>query len=336
MRAHTLALLLIVIVAAAACAGESPATDTEEHTDAAGDDDRVGGLSVQPASYDLAATGEAERFLVGALTAQNEGLVGGTVQLDFAFLGRGDASGSPEPGPSAEAAFLPVPNKAPEEVPDQPTVMAPADGVGVYETEVAFDRPGFWEVTVSADVAGHDTMTGTGAFRVFDEHLVPRVGDEAIPVENLTVDDAGEVPPAAVDSRAGSDGSIPDPELHQTTIADALAQQRPVVVVFSTPVYCQSQFCGPITEAVADLADRYGDRAAFVHVEVWRDYEDTTLNDAYDTWANKGEDVGVEGAGEGREPWVFAVDADGRVAHRWDNVPDIEALEAWLRQLPAS
>lgn len=333
MRAHTLALLLAVIVAAAACAGgSSPATDAE---DAAGDDD-VGGLNVHPASYDLAATGEAERFLVGALTAENKGLVGGTVELEFAFLGREGGSGSPAPGPSAEAAFLPVPGKGPDDVGEQPTVMAPADGVGVYETDVAFDRPGFWQVAVTADVAGHGEMTGTAAFRVWEEHLVPVAGEEAIPVENLTVDDAGEVPPTAIDSRADSDGTVPDPGLHQTTIADALAEQRPLVVVFSTPVYCQSQFCGPITDAVADLAERFDDRAAFVHVEVWRDYEGTTLNDAYDTWANAGEDVGVQGAGEGREPWVFAVGADGRIADRWDNVLDLEALEAWLGELPAS
>lgn len=334
MRAHILALALTIAVAAAACGGQSSeSADTGDQADAGGDSPQ---LNVQPASYDLAATGEAERFLVGALTARNEGLVGGTVQLELAFLGREEASGSPEPGPSTTAAFLPVPGKAPDDVGDQPTVMGPADGVGVYETEVAFDRPGFWQVTVSADVAGHGHMTGTGAFRVFEEHLVPEVGEEAIPVENLTVDDAGEVPPAAIDSRAGSDGEIPDPHLHRTTIADALANQRPLVVVFSTPVYCQSQFCGPITNAVGDLAERYGDRAAFVHVEVWRNYDEATLNDAFDTWANKGKDVGVKGAGEGREPWVFAVGADGRIAHRWDNVLDLAALEAWLQELPAS
>ena len=51
---------------------------------------------------------------------------------------------------------------------------------------------------------------------------------------------------------------MPDPELHATTIADALRHGRPVLVQFA-PVYCQSQFCGPTVEAQEALADEYGD-----------------------------------------------------------------------------
>jgi hypothetical protein len=60
-----------------------------------------------------------------------------------------------------------------------------------------------------------------------------------------------------IDSRARTQAEIPDPELHQTTIAQAIADRRPLVVVFSTPVYCVSQFCGPIADLIAELAPRY-------------------------------------------------------------------------------
>jgi len=43
--------------------------------------------------------------------------------------------------------------------------------------------------------------------------------------------------------------------------------------VFATPVYCVSQFCGPVTDMVQDLSHRYDDRAVFIHVEIWEDYE---------------------------------------------------------------
>jgi hypothetical protein len=33
-------------------------------------------------------------------------------------------------------------------------------------------------------------------------------------------------------------------------VADAIAAGRPVMVVGSTPVFCVSRFCGPITDAV--------------------------------------------------------------------------------------
>jgi len=44
------------------------------------------------------------------------------------------------------------------------------------------------------------------------------------------------------------------------------------MVVVSTPTYCQSRFCGPITDSVSALAQRYGDRMAFVHLEVWKNF----------------------------------------------------------------
>lgn len=74
--------------------------------------------------------------------------------MQFALLGAEDASGSPEPGPSTEAAVLPVPPKPPDEVGEQPMGGPPADGAGVDETEVALDR--LWQATVEAGVDGEE------------------------------------------------------------------------------------------------------------------------------------------------------------------------------------
>lgn len=90
---------------------------------------------------------------------------------------------------------------------------------------------------------GEGTQTGTASFEVRDKHLVVQGGDNALGTDNLTVDDAGEVPAAAIDSRAG--GDFTDPVLYRTIVADALDEDSwPLVVVSSTPVYCLSQFCG--------------------------------------------------------------------------------------------
>jgi hypothetical protein len=330
------------------------------------------GLVVQVASYDL-APGGPDRFIAGVLTPdKTKGLNFGNVQMRFSFLGKDMASAAPSSGPTATASYLPVPGKGPAEDRSRPTWLAPADGVGVYETDVAFDRPGFWQVEVTADVAGKGSMSGTGAFQVLPEHLVPTAGDQAIPVQNLTMSDVGRVPKPAIDSRAASgattaapsapagatgpstepaaaggetasaapasgqpsseagdaagSGTIPDPELHQTPVAKALKADKPTVLLFSTPVYCVSQFCGPVTQTIAELEREYGEKAAFIHVEVWRDYDNTELNTAFDKWVNKNSN--------GHEPWVFTIGADGKVAARWDNVPDRAEIESWLQGLP--
>src|ERR671911_1927382 len=157
------------------------------------------------------------------------------------------------------------------------------------------------------------TQWATAAFEVADRTHVPVPGDPAPRTENPLPGDP-DVPPTAVDSRAGDDGTVPDPELHATTVADAIAAGRPVMVVVSTPVFCVSRFCGPITDAVQELAQRYGDRMDFVHLEVWRDFEAQELNQAAAEW------IWPDQQGDAAEPWVFLVGADGNIVQRWDNV----------------
>src|SRR5205085_308009 len=101
----------------------------------------------------------------------------------------------------------------------------------------SFDRAGTWQVELSAPVGGR-TQRATAAFTVAARHAIAAPGDLALATQNLTVASV-DAPKVAVDSRAAN-GAIPDPELHRTTIAAALAAHRPVVVVFSTPVYCVS------------------------------------------------------------------------------------------------
>jgi hypothetical protein len=138
--------------------------------------------------------------------------------------------------------------------------------------------------------------------------------------------DSKDAPLAAIDSRAATDGKVPDPELHRWTIAEALDQGRPALVVFSTPVFCVSQFCGPVTDVVEDLASRYDDRAVFIHVEIWRDYDKQVINQAAADWLLRGNDL--------TEPWVFLIGADGTILDRWATLFREDEVAAELEALP--
>ena len=102
---------------------------------------------------------------------------------------------------------------------------------------------------------------------------------------------------------------MPDPELHDTTIAEALRQGRPILVQFATPVYCESQFCGPTVEAQEALAAEYGDVAEFIHVEIWRDFDQSVVNRAAADWLLRGESL--------TEPWMYLIGSDGVIVERW-------------------
>lgn len=314
-----LALTLGLALTAAACATGDPADDQGNAGGPSPVPAAGGELVAQVASYDL-SVGTADRFIVGLLTPDNRFVSGGTATFRFSFIG----GGQPEAGVEATAEFLAIPGEDPEH--EEAHAGTPAEGRGVYAAyDVPFDRAGIWQVEVTADVDG-EPLVGTAAFQVAEEPAYPAVGDRAPRTQNLTIDDVGDAPAGAVDSRAEEGGRVPDPELHDTTIADAIRRGRPVVAVFATPVYCVSQFCGPITDMVADLEEEYADRAEFVHVEVWRDFQSNVVNRAAAEWLLHDGDL--------LEPWVFLVDGEGVIRARWDNVATRQEIEPFLRDLP--
>lgn len=281
-------------------------------------------LAVQVASYDL-AVGPPTRFIVGLITVDQR-LVGyGSVDLRFSYVGTRENATNPSPfGPAVKASYLAIHGSVvPDPAPAAPQIVAASDTRGLYGAQATFDQAGFWEVEATATVDGK-AISGKGAFEVKATHAVPAVGDPALPTETLTLT-TPDVPRPAIDSRAGS-GDIPDPDLHSTTIAASLAAKRPVVAVFATPVYCTSRFCGPITDLVDELANQYADRADFVHVEVWRDFQTKTVNKSAADWVLRDDQL--------NEPWVFVIGADGRISARFDNVVTRGELDPIIRALP--
>lgn len=280
-------------------------------------------LNALMASSDL-YMGAPQRVSVGLLLNDGRGVNFGSVDFAFAYVGTGEPSQEPEPGPSAVGVYLPTPGTP--EGGGTPTVTQPSEGRGVYQAEdVTFDRAGFWEVTVTADVATLGARRATTTLAVLEDPAYPAPGEAALETENLTVDST-DAPPAAVDSRAADAGEVPDPELHEWTIARAIEEGRPALIVFSTPVYCVSRFCGPVTDLVADLAARYDDRAVFVHVEIWRDFQESTINRAAADWLFRDDNL--------TEPWLYLIGADGTIADRWAVLWREVEIEAALEALP--
>lgn len=309
-RRTALAAALLVVLVACGAARQS-------------DEAGAGDLALHVASYDLAA-GTPTRFILGLLTA-DQLLVGhGTVDLRFSYVGTEGAIDPSPLGPVVEATYLPIHGSVePSPPPASPEIVQSSETRGVYGAHTTFDRAGFWEVEATATLDG-ETRSGKGAFTVNPTHAVPAPGDAALATETLTLD-SPDVPRPAIDSRAGS-GEIPDPHLHRTTIAESLAAQRPIVAVFATPVYCTSRFCGPITDMIDELAHEYADRADFVHVEIWRDFQERTVNKSAAEWVLRGDQL--------NEPWVFVIGADGKIAARFDNVATRGEIEPLLQALP--
>jgi len=320
-RSRLAGLLLLTALLAAACG-------TDGGSSAGGP---IGApevtLAIAPASFDL-AVGEDRRLLLAIFTDRRERVAGGTVEVRLAYLGA-EPGGEAALGPARTASFLAIPGLGIPAPDPGPAIVGTDALTGVYRLDVDLDAPGFWGVSVVAEIVGIGTVQGRAVFRVLAAPEAIAVGDPAPPTPNIVRADvdAGRAAPQAMDSRLRTTEE-PDraAALHATRVDESLAAGRPVLIGISTPVYCVSLVCGPLTDHLLEVAGRFGDRADFVHIEVWEDFEQQRLSPAAAAW--------IQTETGGNEPWVFLVDGSGTVIARWDNVLDPEELEAALSALP--
>ena len=89
--------------------------------------------------------------------------------------------------------------------------------------------------------------------------------------------DVGEIPPLSV-SRTLEDvyhvselttGSSRDESLYQISVADALQNGKPTVIVFASPAFCTNAVCGPQVEVLSNLSRSYPGQANYVHIDLF-------------------------------------------------------------------
>jgi hypothetical protein len=189
-------------------------------------------------------------------------------------------------------------------------------GAGTYVAHLDFDKAGDWGVEVTASRPNGTRMTARLPMNVLALPVVPGVGQPAPLTRNPTVRDVADV--ETIDS-----GRPPD-DMHQLSIADAIQQHRPALVVFATPAFCTSNTCGPEIKVVQGLEPAYRDRLAFIHVEIYRDYKPDPakrqLAQAVVDWRLT------------TEPWVFLIDSKGIVRSRFEGATASDELKAAIDQ----
>jgi hypothetical protein len=242
-------------------------------------------------------------------------------QSRFAF-GVIDQQGQFVYGPSA-VYIAPDPNK-----PAQGPFPAPADVLltqpryrsqqaateadpfaAVYEANVRFPRKGPYAVLV---------VTKDG------DHLVAAPSQVQVTTKKAdTIPEVGDAPPkVATDTIASVKGDeklldtrVPPSDMHKDSF-DQILGKKPVALLFSTPQLCQSRVCGPVTDIAEQLKAKYGGKIEFIHQEVY---------------ANNDPKAGLRPPLQAfhlrTEPWLFVVNAKGRITARLEGSFGINAFE---------
>ena len=194
----------------------------------------------------------------------------------------------------------------------------PIGQVGLYTANFDFDREGAWGVAANyVDHLGSNVTVSAG-IEVKPKSVTPSIGERPpASVTKLTKD--------FEDLKDMTSDTEPDEELYALTVAEALDAGKPLIVAFSTPAFCRTATCGPQLDVIKELKDYYYRDVNFIHVEVYDkpaeiegNLSNAPLAQAMIDWALP------------TEPWTFVMDAEGKVAAKFEAFATKDELEAAL------
>ncbi|MDA0270621.1 MAG: hypothetical protein O2798_06180 [Chloroflexi bacterium] len=183
------------------------------------------------------------------------------------------------------------------------TGMLDLAAAGLWGLEVAVPRPDGTVRTILVPV------------EVVEETRAVAIGVTAPASQNRTAADVAWLAELTT-------SPAPDPALYGASIADLLGRGQPFVVAFASPAFCTTALCGPQVELLSELVPVYGDQVNFVHIDLYEnpheiqgDLTRARRSPLLDEW-------GVTG-----DQWTFVVDANGRVAARFESYAARDELE---------
>ncbi|HEX6153088.1 MAG TPA: hypothetical protein VFZ19_06140, partial [Solirubrobacterales bacterium] len=133
----------------------------------------------------------------------------------------------------------------------------------VYATDLNLPGEGGWLIAAILKEDGELTGTVLGSAMVGEFRRVPRPGEKAPVIHTPTAQDAeGDL--SKITTR------VPPETQNEVDYAEALGRE-PIVLLFATPEFCQSQVCGPVVDVAEQAKQEYGDKAAFIHMEIYNE-----------------------------------------------------------------
>jgi hypothetical protein len=193
---------------------------------------------------------------------------------------------------------------------------------GLYAADVEFPSAGRWGTRFHATFPDGTEETVRVDYDVWEETSTPPIGSPAPLIDTPVAEDVG-----GDLARISSD---PDPveRFYELSILDAIEADKPAVIAFVTPAFCQTATCGPTIEKIKEVATNHPTDVNFVHVEPYLMWE----QDGYlqpmlseEGWLQSA--PWTERYGLRTEPYVIVIDADGLVRAKFEGAITVDELE---------
>jgi hypothetical protein len=182
----------------------------------------------------------------------------------------------------------------------------------VYSTPIDFPSDGEWQIAALVKQDG-EIKGGLLPSAVVGEFSgVPRPGDKAPRIHTPTPADVGG-DLSQITTR------IPPDTQNKVDYADAL-DKEPIVLLFATPQFCQSRVCGPVVDVAEQVKEEYGDEAAFIHMEIYKDNEPPKTRSQ------------VKAFHLPSEPYLFTVNREGTISSVIEGAFGLELLTGAVKK----
>jgi hypothetical protein len=166
----------------------------------------------------------------------------------------------------------------------------------VYSTQLDLPSEGEWRVAALLKEDGELKGAPVGGAVVGEFKRIPKPGDKAPVIHTPTAQDVGgEL--SKITTR------VPPDTQNKVDYAEALGKE-PIVLLFATPEFCQSRVCGPVVDVAEQAKEEYGDKAAFIHMEIYNE------NDPAQRVRPQVREFHLPS-----EPYLFAIDRHGIVRY---------------------
>ncbi len=249
------------------------------------------------------------RLGFGLFTTSRAQIADATAAVYIAPLGGGQASGP------YVAHFQSLAVKPPFQ--SQTTLKDPDSAKTLYVASVPFKKPGRYQVLGMARLDDRLVAATSATPQLIvvppNKDPVPGVGDAPPRIHTPTeASVAGDL--SKIDTRD------PHDDMHKVDFAAALGK-KPIVLVFATPLLCQSRVCGPVVDVAEEVNSELGDRADFIHMEIYNDNE-----------VAKGFRPQLAAFHLPTEPWVFVINKQGKIAARIEGAFSVDELRAAVKK----
>lgn len=255
----------------------------------------------------------ANRFPFALLSMDGKPLKGFKIKARFYSVNNGDLQFTQE----AIAEYLTITHSNMHQHLDGSMHLHENDRGFYVIDSIYFDQPGISvaEFTLADDAQSPISIQSL-AFEVSSNSKAPRPGDHIPPWTASNQDTL---------NKATENLSV-EPSLSHVTLEQAVNSAKPMVIAFSSPMFCTSQMCGPVTDIVSTISQKYDNELDFIHIE------------PYDLEIAQKEGrlvpTGIFSQWElPSEPWVFLINSGNRITDRYEGLFTEKELESSILNL---